>query len=100
MLPKKVEMAILSVLVQSPRKCPVPWTVFQADPDISFLEIFIKIASGGVPVIAPSAELAEAEVERVFVGSSRECLSVVYRNLLISDVCKAFGQFVRYNVVI
>ena len=27
-------------------------------------------------------------------------MSVVDRNLLISDVCKVFGQFVRYNVVI
>ena len=51
-------------------------------------------------MIAPFAELYESEVEGVFVGSSKECMSVVDRNLLISDVCKVFGQFVRYNVVI
>ena len=50
-------------------------------------------------MIAPSAELTEVKVEREFVGSPRECISVVDRNLLISDVCKVFGQFVKYNVV-
>ena len=80
-------------------KCLVPLMVLQADPDIPFLELFIKIARGRVLVIAPPAELVEAEVERIFVGSSRECMSVVDQNLLISDVCKVFGQYVRYNVV-
>ena len=67
-------MAVLSVLFQNTSKSLVPWMVFQADPDISFLDLFIKITSGGISVVAPSAELAEAEVEQVFVGSSRECM--------------------------
>ncbi len=90
-------MAIVSV---SANKCLVPWTVFQADPDASFLNLFNKITSGKVSVIETTDDLSRAELERVFVGTSKEILSVVDCHLLLSDVCKVFGQFVRYNVVI
>ena len=68
-------MAVISVLVISPGKCLVPWTVFQADPDLSFVSLFYKISSGGVHVISPSPELAEAEIDRVFVGTSKKSVS-------------------------
>ena len=36
----------------------------------------------------------------MFVGPSKESLSVVDRSLLVGDVCKVFGHFVRYDVVL
>lgn len=93
-------MALLSVLIQAPGRCLVPWTIFQADPSASFGDLFNTIASGSVRVIAPSAELAEATLERVLVGPCKESLSVVDRGLFVGDVCRVFGQFVRYDVVL
>ena len=34
----------------------------------------------------------------MFVGQSRECLSVVDTKLVIDEVCAAFGQHVKYVV--
>ena len=33
---KREEMALLSLLIQGPGRCLVPWRVFQADPSTSF----------------------------------------------------------------
>ena len=82
-----------------PGCCLVPWTVFQGDPTKSFEDLFSTIASGGVRVIAPSGELVEATLERVFADPYKESLSVVDCTVFVVDVCKLFGQFIRYDVV-
>ena len=66
---EREEMVLLSVLNQGPGGYMylVPCTVFQADPSKTFEDLFNTIANGGVRMIAPSGELAEATVERVFV---------------------------------
>ena len=50
-------------------------------------------------MITPSGELTEATFERVFVRPCKESLSGVDRSLFVGDVCRVFGQFVRYDVV-
>ena len=65
----------------------MPWIVFQADPGVSFSELYVKIACGGVSVIVPTPELSTATLERVFVCTSKESMSVVDRSLLVGEVC-------------
>ena len=64
-------MAVISTYIQSSNRCIVPWTVFQCAPEDSFLTLFNKIKSGAVPVISQASvsELAESQLERVYVGS-------------------------------
>lgn len=93
-------MALISVTILCCGRCLVPWTVFQADPGVLFSALYTAIACGGVSVIVPTSELSTATLERVFVGASKESLSVVDCSLLIGEVCGLFGRFVRYNVVL
>ena len=80
----------------------VPWTVFQYAPEDSILMLFNKIKSGAVPVISPASvsEPSESQLECVYVGSSRDALSIVDYHLLVSNVSKVIGHFVKYNVVL
>ena len=43
--------------------------------------------------------LSRSKLDKVFVGNSRECQSIVDDNLVIDDVCAAFGQHVKYLVM-
>ena len=94
-------MATVCVRVQSAEKCLVSWTIFQMeDHSLSLSELFENIKSGRVSIIVPSSELSTAQLEKVFIGKSKEILTNIDPSIQLCDVLVSFGQFIRYNVVI
>lgn len=94
-------MATVCVRVQSAQKCLVSWTIFQTeDNSLSLSELFENIKSGRVSYIVPSPELSTAQLEKVFIGKSKETLTNVDPSIQLCDVLVSFGQFIWYNVVI
>ena len=94
-------MAIVCVHVQSAQKCLVSWTIFQMEDDsLSLSELFENIKSSRVSIIVLSSELSTAQLEKVFIGKSKEILTNIDQSIQLCDVLVSFGQFIRYNVVI
>ena len=94
-------MMTVCVCVQSAQKCLVSWTIFQMeDNSLSLSELFENIKSGRVSIIVLSSELSMAQLEKVFIGKSKQILTNIDPSIQICDVLVSFGQFIRYNVVI
>ena len=69
-------MATVCVRVQSAEKCLVSWTIFQMeDHSLSLSTLFENIKGGRVSIIVPSSELSTAQLEKVFIGKSKEILT-------------------------
>ncbi len=50
-------------------------------------------------MIRVNAGMSGLNLEKVFVGQSKESISVVDKQLILDDVCKLFGQHVKFSVV-
>ncbi len=77
---------LISVTILCCGRCLVLWAIFQADSGVSFSALYAAIACGVVSVIAPTPELSTGTLERVFVGVSKESLSIVDYSLLVGEV--------------
>ena len=64
------------------------------EDDKSFSVLFHQIQSGVVSTIVPDEDLANANLDRVFVGHSREEFSVVE---IRQSVLRAFVQFLGHS---
>ena len=67
---------------------------------MSFPELFRQIQSGAVSTILPDEELAKAQLDKVFVGKSRDKFSIVEISHSVVSVCSMFGSFVKFIVSI
>ena len=92
-------MPLLNIAVVGARKGHIPWTVVQVESGLTFVQLFQKILAGAHPMLAVDEYLSQSVLEKVFVGQSRESLSVVDESLVIDYVC-LFGQHVKYVVMI
>ena len=92
-------MPLLNVSVVSTGNSHIPWTVVQIEPCLTFIELLAKILSGVYQMLHVDEFLSQSKLDKVFVGQSRDCLSIVDEKLVIDDVCKAFGQHVKFVVV-
>ncbi len=93
-------MPLLNVSVVSTGNSHIPWTVVQIEPGLTFIELLAKILSGAYQMLHVDEFLSQSiKLDKVFIGQSRDCLSIVDEKLVIDDVCKAFGQHVKFVVV-
>ena len=93
------DMPLLNLSVVSTRKTHIPWTVVQIEPGLTFCQLLLKILGTTYPILPVDEVLSRSKLDKVFVGNSRECQSIVDDNLVIDDVCAAFGQHVKYLVM-
>ena len=80
-------MPLVNVTVVSSSKGHIPWTVVQVEPGLTFVQLFRKIVAGAHPMLEVDEGLSQAILSNVFVGQSKESLSVVDKSLLIDEVC-------------
>ena len=89
-------MPLVNVTVVSSSKGHVPWTIVQIEPGLTFVQLFQKIVAGAHPMLVVDEGLSRAILSNVFVGQSKESLSVVDKSLLIDEVCNTFGHHIKY----
>ena len=73
----------------------------QVKTGVTFANLFKKILAEAHPRLTVEEELSHSCLEMVFVGQSKESLSEVdeKRHAVDDhDVCKAFGQYVKFQV--
>ena len=85
--------------MQDSVNCLVTWTIFQTDDGISLLKLFERMKAGRIAFIVPSRELAYSNIEKIFIGKSKETLTVIDHSIHLNEVLNAFSQFIKYNVV-
>ncbi len=94
-----IEMPLLNISVTSSNRGLIPWTVVQIVSGLTFVELFVKIIAGGHPMLIVNEYLSRCTLDKVFLGQSKDALSVVDSKLVIDDVCSVFGQFVKFAVL-
>jgi hypothetical protein len=87
----------LSILVTN-EVVLVPWTIIQQDEDITFSALFEHVRCGSFINIVPTQHLTNCNLEKVYVGISREQFSVVEFSHSVVSVCDMFGQFIKFVV--
>ena len=92
-------MTLINLTVSSVNRSLVPWTVIQVETGLTFSELFAKLLAGSHPMIRVNEGMSGSSLEKVFVGQSKESISVVDKQLILDDVCKLFGQHIKFNVV-
>ena len=88
----------LSVWSSSACRVLIQWTVVQVESGLTFSDLFAKIVAGAYPRLSVEEDLSHSCLEKVYVGPSREVLSFVDEKLLVEEVCRAFGQHVKFSV--
>ena len=77
----------------------LPWTVIEVTEDLLFQDIFLRIKAGCYEgIINVRDKLCLAVLKVVFVGSSKECLSIVSSSASVHGVCLVFGVFLKFEV--
>lgn len=60
--------------------------------------LFYKILAGGHPQLEVDEQLSHSTLDKVFVGHSRQTMSVVDEKLVINEVCYVIGSHIKYLV--
>ena len=89
---------LISVQVISSNRCIVPWSVVTVEPPSSFDSLLSSLKAGKYSIVSPSEFLSQAKLESVSVGKDKSSMSVVGKDMNVSDVCRSFGSFVRLKV--
>ncbi len=97
--PHDPSMTLINLTVSSVNRSLVPLTVIQVETGLTFSELFAKLLAGSHPMIRVNEGMSGSCLEKVFVGQSKEYISVVDKQLILDDVCKLFGQHVKFSVV-
>ena len=63
------------------------------------VQLFEKILAGAHRMLVVDEHLSHSTVDKVFVGQTKEMLSIVDQKLVVDDVCSVFGQHVQYVVI-
>lgn len=91
-------MPLVNLTVASPCRTHITWTVVQIEDGLTFLTLFQKILAGAHPQLQVDEQLSHSTLDKVFVGHSKDSLSVVDDKLAINDVCSMFGSHIKYLV--
>ena len=89
---------LISVHVISSNHCIVLWSVVTVEPTSSFDNLLSSLKAGKYSVVSPSEFLSQASLESVSVGKEKSSMSVVGKDMNVSDVCHSFGSYVRLKV--
>ena len=65
---------------------------------MTFSSLFLKIQSGIVSTVPITEELVNSDLQRIYVGQSKDNFSVVEKTHSVVDVCRSFGSFVKFIV--
>ena len=89
-----------SITVASTDKTIIPWTVLSIDPSHNFNEFYRAIKAGRFAIIRTSPILSAADLESVYVGKDKlSSMSLVQKDLNVSDICLTFGCYVKFVVL-
>jgi len=91
-------MPLVNLNVVSPCRTHIPWTVVQVEDGLTFVTLFHKILAGSHPRLQVDEQLSRSTLDKVFVGHTKESLSVVDEKLVVNDVCSTFGSHIKYSV--
>ena len=89
---------LVSVQVVSSNRCIVPWSVVPVEPTSSFDHLLSSLKAGRYSVVSPSEFLSKVTLESVSVGKDKSSMSVVGKDMNVSDVSRSFGSYVRLRV--
>ena len=91
---------LVSVSVVCPTHTIVPWSIVTVTkPGDKFCDLFQSLKAGVHPSVPTSRELCEVVIDTVAVGRDKQSLSIVRAAINIMDVCQAFGNFVKFQVI-
>ena len=92
-------MPLLNLTILGAHRPHIPWTVAQAETGLTFSGLFSKIVTGAHPRLVVDEELSRSSLDKVYVGHTKDLLSVVDEQLIV-DVCAMFGQHVKFTVTL
>ena len=78
----------------------ITWTVVQVETGLTFSGLFSKIVAGAHPRLVVNEELSRSNLDKVYVGHTKDSLSVVNKQLIVDDVCAMFGQHVKFTMTL
>ena len=67
---------------------------------MSFSSLFLRIQSGTISTIVPTEYPAKAQLDKVYVGSSRDKFNIVESSHSVVGVCTNFGSFIKFVVIV
>ena len=76
------------------------WTVIQVETGLTFSALFSKIVAGTHPHLNVDEELPQSRLDKVFVGHTKDLLSIMDEQLIVDDVCVMFGQHVKFTATL
>ena len=91
-------MPLVNLTMLSSSRSHITWTVIQVEDGLTFVTLFQSIIAGSHPRLHVDELLSRSTLEKVFVGHSKEAMSVVDELLGVNDVCSLFGSHIKYVV--
>ena len=91
-------MPLVNLTVLSSTRSHISWTVIQVEDGLTFVTLFRSIIAGSHPRLHVDELLSRSTLEKVFVGHSKEAMSIVDELLGVNDVCSLFGSHIKYLV--
>ena len=62
--------------------------------------LFSKIVAGTHPHLTVDEELPQSRLDKIFVGHTKDLLSIMDEQLIVDDVCAMFGQHVKFTATL
>ena len=91
-------MPLVNLTVVSPCRTHIVWRVVQVEDGLTFVTLFQKTLAGAHPQLQVDEQLSRSTLDQVFVGHSKESMSIVDEKLVMNDVCSMFGSHIKYLV--
>ena len=91
-------MPLVNLTLVSLCRTHIAWTVVQVEDGLTFVTLFQKILTGAHPWVQVDEQLSHSTLDKVFVGHSKESISVVDEKLVMNDVCSMFSSHIKYLV--
>ena len=91
-----VNMPLLNLTILGAHRPHIPWTVVQMETGLTFSGLFSKIVAGAHPRLIVDEELSRSSLDKVYVGHTKDSLSIVDKQLIVDDV-RVFGQHVKFT---
>ena len=93
----RVVVPLANLTVPTHSRCIVTWTVIQVPDSINFLELFENVIAGRTRLQVDELIL-RSSLQKVFVGLSKDSMSVVDELLDVAEVCASFGRYIKFVV--
>lgn len=91
-------MPLVNLTVVSPCQTHIAWTAVEIEDGLTFVTLFQKILAGAHQRLQVDEQLSYSTLDKVFVGYSKDSMSIVDNRIFINDVCSMFGSHIKYLV--